>query len=195
MYRRDFVRSAFAVVPVIGLVTSGRGSTASETAVALLHRYKIMPTERNARAVTEVLPRGPSAPLSVEFTDAVDVSLSVLKDRIQRGDPASAELAFRLHSAVWPGGVMGYLNYVIGTYIRVEPEHFLELLAAHPHLSGNGKILLNLGLDYVDDFDAQEDEILRRIRAVESVKRDDLATLQREVVEILYSGIYRGCSR
>jgi hypothetical protein len=116
--------------------------------------------------------------------------VQALEAGVTAGDVDAARLAFRLRDAVYPGSVRSWLNEVIGKFIPADPEHFLELLAEHPHLIGYSKILLNLGLDLVDDFEGRRREVNRRIRAIGSVHRDDLASVQREVLEVLYGKVH-----
>ena len=186
MDRRDFLRVSIATPfawPAVRV-----GSDLSPQAAWL--SYVRAPTSVNAFVAASSLPRRSHHPVSKTFSRAVDLHLGLLKRRVADGDRAAALLAVRLHSAIHPGSSLGYLNYVIGTYIPVDPEAFLDLLHSHPHLIGNSKILLNLGLDLVDDSQAQHLEVQRRIAALESVSRPHLSEVRRETVAVLWDRAY-----
>lgn len=193
MHRRQFLQTSFAVLPVLSLPpTLGEvsGPPSGDPRLIAFERYKREPTPGNARAVSALIPAAPGQPIPAPFTESVEWGVQTLEAAVTAGDVEAARLAFRLRDAVYPGSVRSWLNEVIGRFISVEPGQFLELLAEHPHLIGYSKILLNLGLDLVDDFEGQRLEVNRRIRAIESVRRDDLRSVQREVLQILYGDVH-----
>jgi len=189
--RRDFLLRTLGTLPVLACAPEVEALVTPPVDIAW-RRYSICPTTESALVAVAALVRLPHGErLSSQIHNEVDSSLSSLESAVSAGHAESILLAAHLRSRLAFGSVAGSMNYILGQGIRSNPEAFLEALAKRPELRGNSKILLNLGLDFVDRFDEQIVEIQGRINALGQANDPELRAVRDEAIALLHEGLER----
>jgi|GEM_PF-4935615 len=116
-------------------------------------------------------------------------SLFVLHQRIKAHDSNAVNISFALLT-IADGAFMEDLTTDIGDLIIIDPGMFLTQFKKHKYLIQNPKsILIPQIEDYDEDRDKarkkEEEEIIKRIDALKSVKIPDLNSLRDECIRIL----------
>lgn len=107
------------------------------------------------------------------------------------GDHYSIRALFELHELV-DGAIAGYADIVLGCTIDKCPQLFLEEPGLSRSVSRLDSLLDNLGPDFVDDFERQKDEPMKRKAALTSVCSGSLEAVRSGCVQMLdYQISYR----
>ena len=163
-----------AILATIVLVSYAKAETAWET-------YVKLPSSDNAMATSKI------AYSSDDMWDYDYQHIGILRTQISAGDVEAFRLGFRARKYA-DGALLEYLNEVTSRLIRLKPKEFLiqmqELNATDDDLES---ILLMVGEEYVDLFDARRYEMRRRYDAIAEVECAELSEMRQKSLEILGS--------
>ena len=157
-------------------------------------QFLLSPTKSNGMRVYSILPSAEYRVTQTDSTyqrawDSLYENLSRLAGLVSRQNRMAVRVAFRLYS-ISDADFTETLDQILGGLISVNPTMFLEELSAHRNLVGDlGGILGNLGEKFVDDTDAQNSEIRRRIRSLETIKATVLSRIRDACITELQSQI------
>lgn len=148
--------------------------------------YFNYPSSENALKFYLTLPeRGP-----VLRGDVVDFifkyeNFRMLEKQVYASDPNAVKVAFRIIN-ISDGYYTEITETALGNLIRINPRLFLQELNSHKNIRPiEDSAVTMVGEIFADRFKAQKLEIELRIRALETVKNDNLIEIRDQCIKIL----------
>jgi len=140
-------------------------------AETLWEKYIESPTSKNAAKVKQLEYTKGAIPENYGYWHP---HLKILEAKVLKGDKEAFRLVVRLRKQS-DGGLLQDLTAILGRTIGPQPIMFLrELSMLNPHKKSLKSILLLTGGEFVDDLEANEKEIEKRKKAIDSVTTDEL---------------------
>ena len=171
-HRSFFRRAAFVAALLIS--AGAQAATPWET-------YVNDPTNDHARAVKAISYTKPPKP------ESVTQDLDVLHEKVQDGNKASIDLAFRLER-IADGKTKQNLDVTLGDLIRPYPRMFLKKLNQYRRPTTPLDPIVNtLGSDYTGLPGAQRTERLERAKSLLRINDPDVRSLRDECITALRS--------